>query len=478
MKLRGVFMNILKKLYSPEHIIPESERLGDLPSARSAYRDVFKLAWPAILEAIMLHLCGMVDTMMVGVVGTRAISAIGTSGPVRTLIIAFYSALSIATSAVIARRVGEGNRQEASETMRQSLVYSLIISLLVCIPGYVFTPQLMKLCGAPESLMSDSVAYVRIWLIGVPIWGLSIPILSALRAAGRPHLAVISTIIANLVNVFFNYLLIGGHWGFPRMGVRGAAAATMFCYIVQTGICFIITLRKDSPVILDIKSKFKFDSDIFLSLKVIFPAQLFSGFVSFAASTIQTRIINSIGSDDSFAAYQIILTLYGIFVSVAGGFAGASGTLVGQSLGRKRPDISVLYTRLCIVFAIAFSIFFVIFFSVFDEFVIGLYVPDRVAGKATFDAALTMLYMLIVSTPINVLHQVYWGTLQGAGDSKFLTFQTFFSLIMRTTLFYVFCLPLGFGVIGTLLAILVDDTFRVTMSHIRFKKGDWKGIRL
>ena len=471
-------MNILKKLYSPEHIVPESERLGELPSARSAYRDVFKLAWPAILEAILLHLCGMVDTMMVGVLGTHAISAIGTSAPVRTLIIAFYSALSIANSAVIARRVGEGNKQEASETMRQSLVYSIIISFFVCIIGYIFTPQLMKLCGAPDSLINDSVAYVRIWLIGVPIWGLSVPILSSFRAAGRPHLAVVSTIIANLVNVLFNYLLIGGHWGFPRMGVRGAAAATMFCYVVQAGICLVIALRKDSPVRLDIKSKFRFDSDIFLSLKVVFPAQLFSGFVSFVASTIQTRIINSIGSDDSFAAYQIIMTLYGIFVSVAGGFAGASGTLVGQSLGKRRPDISVLYTRLCIVFAIAFSIFFVIFFSVFDEFVIGLYVPDRVAGKETFDAALVMLYMLIVSTPINVMHQVYWGTLQGAGDSKFLTFQNFFSLIMRTTLFYVLCLPLGFGVIGTLLAILLDDTCRVTMSHFRFKKGEWKGIRL
>ena len=471
-------MNILKKFYSPEHIIPEGERLGELPSARSAYRDVFKLAWPAIFEAVMLHLCGMVDTMMVGVVGTKAISAIGTSSPVRTLIIAFYSALSIANAAVIARRVGENNKEEASETMRQSLVYSVIISLLVCIPGFIFTPELMELCGAPESLMDDAVAYVRIWLVGVPIWGLSVVINSAFRAAGRPHVPMIANIIANLVNVLFNYLLIGGNFGFPKMGVRGAAAATMFCYVVQTGIGLYLAFKKDAIVRLDLKKKFRFDPDIFYSLKVVFPAQLFSGFVGFIASTIQTRIINSIGSDDSFAAYQIIMTLYGIFVSVASGFAGASGTLVGQSLGRRRPDISILYTRLCIVFAILFSLFFVIFFSVFDEFVIGLYVPDKVAGKATFDAALTMLYMLIISTPINVMHQVYWGTLQGAGDSKFLTFQTFFSLVARTSLFYVLCSIPAIGIIGTLLAILIDDTMRVIMSHIRYKRGSWKYIRL
>ena len=471
-------MNILKKLYSPEHIIPVSEQLGELPSMQSACGDVFKLAFPAILEAIMLNLCGMVDTMMVGIVGTHAISAIGTSSPVRTLIIAFFSALSIANAAVIARRVGEGNKEEASETMRQSIVYSLIISFIVCIPAFIFTPQLMRLCGAPDSIIGDSVAYVRIWLIGVPIWGLSIPIISSFRAAGKPHIPMIATIIANLVNVLFNYLLIGGNFGFPKMGVRGAATATMFCYIVQLGLSLYLALKKDGIIHLDLKSKFRFDPDIFFSLKVVFPAQLFSGFVSFAASTIQTRIINSLGNDDSYAAYQIILTLYGIFISVASGFSGASGTLVGQSLGKRRPDLSVLYTRLCITLAILFSILFVLSFAIFDEFVIGLYVPDRIAGKATFDAAIIMLHILIISTPINVLHQVYWGTLQGAGDSKFLTFQNFFSLICRTTFFYILCKPLGFGVIGTLLAIILDDTCRVTMSHIRFRRGQWKNIRL
>lgn len=471
-------MNILKKLYSPEHIIPRGERLGELPSVQSACGDVFKMAWPAILEAIMLHLCGMVDTMMVGVVGTRAISAIGTSGPVRTLIIAFYSALSIANSAVIARRVGEGSKEEADETMRQSLVYSLIISLLVCVPGYIFTPQLMKLCGTPESIMNDAVGYVRIWLLGVPIWGLSVPMLSALRAAGRPHLAVISTIIANLVNVVFNYFLIGGNCGFPALGVRGAAAATMSCYVVQTAICLWICLRKSSAIYLNLRKKFRFDPDIFFSLKIVFPAQLLSGFVSFIASTIQTRIINSIGNDDAFAAYQIIMTLYGIFVSIAGGFAGASGTLVGQSLGRKRSDIARVYVRLCIILALVFSVVFIVFFTVFDEFVIGLYVPDRVAGAATFTASIIMLRILVISNPINVLHQVYWGTLQGAGDSKFLSFQTFFSLVCRTSLFYVFCSIPSIGIVGTLLAIVADDTIRVTMSHIRYKKGSWKYIRL
>ncbi len=471
-------MNILKKLYSPEHIIPEGERLGDLPSTRSAYRDVLKLAWPAIFESLMLQLCGTIDTMMVGIIGTRAISAVGTSSAIRALIVAFYSSLSVACSTVIARRIGAGNQEEANETMRQAMVYTLIISLFVCIPGYILTPRLLNLCRTPDSILSDAIAYVRTWLFGVPVWGVTIPVSAAYCASGKPHLPMISTIIANLVNIFFNYALIGGNFGFPALGVRGAAAATMSCYVVQSGIFFFFILRKKNDIRLELKKKFRFDPDIFLSLKLIFPAQLLSAFVAFAAETIQTRVINSIGNGDSFAAYQIIITLYSVFISVASGFSVASGTLIGQSLGKKRPDISLLYTRLCIVLAILFSVLFVTVFAVFDEAIIGLYISDKVAGKATFDAALVMLHLLIITTPINVLHQVYWGTLQGAGDAKFLTFQTTFSLICRTTCFYLFCLWLGFGVVGTFIAILVDDTLRVTMSHIRFKRGEWKYIRL
>ena len=478
MTVRCFSMNILKKLYSPEYIIPHSERLGELPSARSACRDVFKLAWPALFEAVILQSCSMLDTMMVGAVGTKAISAVGVSSPIRTLITAFYYALSIATGTVIARRVGEKNKGDTSETLRQSLVYSLIISLIICIPAFIFTPELMRLCGTPESIMGDAVAYVRIWFLGVPVWGLSVLANYSFRAAGRPHIPMIANISAIIVNTIFNYLLIGGNLGFPALGVRGAATATIFCYIVQASIVLSCTLSKNSAVHLDLKSKFRFDPEIFISLKVVFPAQLISSFVIFTANTIQTRIINSLGNDDSFAAYQIIITISAFFTSVAAGFAEASGTLVGQSLGRKRSDISIVYTRICILFAILFSIFFVLFFSVFDEFTIGLFVPDRVAGKTTFDAALTMLYMLIISMPVNVLHQIYWGSLQGAGDSKFLTFQNFFSLVTRTTLFYLLCLQFGFGIIGTLLAILIDDTCRMTMSHFRFKRGEWKGIKL
>lgn len=471
-------MNILKKLYSPHHIIPEPERLGELPPGRAACRDVFNLALPTIFECVMVTLCGMVDTMMVGVIGTAAISAIGISNAPRILMTSIFGSLSIANSSVIARRIGEGSRDRASQTMKQSILYALVLLVIVCSIGFIFTPHMLKLGGAPESLLPDALAYMRIWLFGLPIWALGTPISSSFRAAGKPKIPVFANIVANLVNVLFNHLLIEGKLGFPALGVRGAAIATLLCYAVQTTILYCAALKKDSVLHLDLKSKFKFDPEIFSSIKVVFPAQTFSGFVVFAQNTTQTYIINSIGRDDTFAAWQIFVTLYSVLISIAEGFSVASATLVGQSLGRRRPDISIVYTRLCITLSLFFSLLFGALFGVFDEFIIGLYVPDRIAGKATFDAALTMLHLLILTIPINVLLQVFWGTLQGSGDAKFITFLTFFSFTCRTCLFYLFCLKLGIGVVGTVLAVIADDSARTLMLFLRYKRGNWKYIRL
>ncbi len=439
---------------------------------------VLKMAWPAILQGVVLHLCSMVDTMMVGVVGTAAITAVGISSVPCQLITAFYTALTVSTSVIVARRIGEGDRKGASDTLKQIAFYSLILSVLVCIAGFFFAPHLMRLCGAPQSILPDTVAYFRIWVMGVPFYGLSNIFTSAFSAAGKPQITMFASIVSNLVNVLFNFLLIGGRFGFPALGVRGAAIATFLCYIVSLSLVLCYSLRKKSVLRLELKGIIHFEPAIFRSVWMIAPPQLLSGLVWFVSSTIQTRIINSLGSDTSFAAYQIIMSLYGIFISVAGGFSTASGILVGQNIGRKRTDLSRVYIRLCVGLCCLFSLVFVIFFAFFDEFTISLYIRDPVADKATYDAALLMLRILVLSTPATVLLQVFWGALQGAGDVKFTSALMFFSFACRTVCFYFFCNIPAIGVVGTLLGILTDDLCRTLMCYLRYRTGGWMKIKL
>lgn len=471
-------MQLIQRLYTPSLMIRKDEQMGPMPSAREAVGTTLKMAWPAIFQGVVLHLCSMVDTMMVGVVGTKAITAVGISTVPCQLINAFYGALTVCTSVIVARRIGEGDRKGASNTLKQIAFYSLLLSAVVCAAGFFFAPHLMRLCSAPRSILPDAVAYFRIWVMGVPFYGISNIFTAAFSAAGRPKITMVASITSNLVNVLFNYLLIGGRLGFPALGVRGAAIATFLCYIVSLFIAVACSLRKKSVLRLEWKSGIRFDRSVFRSVGKIAPPQLLSGLVWFASSTIQSRIINSLGSDTSFAAYQIIMSLYGIFISVAGGFSTASGILVGQSIGQRRTDLSKVYIRLCVGLCCLFSLVFAIFFAFFDEFTIRLYIQDPVADAATYTAALTMLKILVLSTPATVLLQVFWGALQGAGDVKFTSALMFFSFACRTICFYLFCNIPAIGVVGTLLGILTDDLCRTVMCYLRYRGGRWKSIAL
>lgn len=471
-------MDIIGKLYKPSMMVKKAEQMGPMPSAREAMGLVLKMAWPAIFQGIVLHLCGMVDTMMVGEVGTEAITAVGISGVPRQLITAFYSALTVSASTIIARRIGEGKPKGANDTLKQISLYCLILSVVLCTAGFFFAPHLMLLCGSPKSILPDAVAYFRIWLMGVPLFGVSSVFTAAFSAAGKPKVTMVASITSNLVNIIFNYLLIGGRFGFPALGVQGAAVATSLCYIVSFFIALGYSMQRKSVLRPEFSNGLRFDKAIFRLVMMIAPAQLLSGLMWFVSATIQSRIINSLGSDTSFAAYQIILSLYGIFISVAGGFSTAAGILIGQSLGKRRPDISKVYIRLCVLLSCLFSLVFVVFFAFFDEFTIGLYVRDPLADADTFKAALIMLRILVLSTPATVLLQVFWGALQGAGDVKFTSAMMLFSLVCRTVCFYIFCNIPAIGVVGTLLGILTDDLCRTILCYLRYRGGRWKEIKL
>ena len=470
-------------------VTPELKVTNKLPkgvTSKELYKDIILIAWPSFVELLLTQLTSMVDMMMVGGIGGEAnpqlgvdaLTAVGLTTQPKFLLMTAFVAMNTGVTALIARYKGQGDKEKANLVLRQGMMLTFLSTLILSVLGVIFAePMIIFMGGKGDFIIHQATVYLQIQLAGFATVALTSTITAALRAVGDSRTCMVYNLIANVVNVIFNWLLIGGNLGFPELGVAGASIATVIGQLVAFVIALCVILHGNSFLKLEPKKGFKPNKSTLSNITAIGLPAAAEQLLMRAGMVIFAKTVASL-STTSFATHQVCMNIQALSFMTGQAFAVSATSLVGQSLGRRRPDISILYTRLCITLAIVFSLFFVIFFTVFDEFVIGLYVPDRIAGKTTFDAALTMLYILIASTPINVMHQVYWGTLQGAGDSRFLTFQTFFSLICRTVLFYVLCLPLGFGIVGTLVAIIVDDTIRVTMSHIRFRRGEWKYIRL
>ena len=224
--MRGIF-NLYLNFFKPEKLIGNFRPEGDLPTRREIVKRTITIAWPAVLESFLIALVAFVDNIMVSGLGTYAITAVGLTTQPKFLAFAFLIALNVATSALVARRRGEGDQLAANRVLKQVLVIMLVMVAVLTVIFTTFARQLILFMGAKPDTVEHATAYFRI-VMGFSIFQLtSMTINAAQRGTGNTKIAMRTNMISNGVNIVFNYLLIEGHFGFPALCVRGAAIATV-----------------------------------------------------------------------------------------------------------------------------------------------------------------------------------------------------------------------------------------------------------
>ena len=278
-------------LFSPEKLIKPEKRLGDLPSSKELYGGFLKLAWPTMLESAVTAMTSFVDTMMVGTLSTAAISAVGLTGQPRLLIFAFFFSINAGITAVVSRKKGQGDRDGANAAMHTGLLLCLAMAIIA------FTVE--------------ARVYFLITVAGVCINAFGMAINAAQRACSNTKIAFRTTLIANSVNVVFNYLLINGHFFFPRLEVRGAAIATLLGNICACTVSVMSVLKRDGYLKLSF-ARLKQISVRYMGMigRVSMGTgleQLFlrTGMFMFA------KVVAELGTDE-FATHQICMTLISI----------------------------------------------------------------------------------------------------------------------------------------------------------------------
>ena len=226
------------------------------------------MAWPAVIESLFSALTSFVDTLMVSALGANAVAAVGLISQPRLMGLALFLALGVASSAVIARRYGEGRRDSANTTLLTTILFSSVAAVIVTLVFVFGADGIIRFCGSSESTHEMSVQYLKIVMGGISFQCMQMVINSSQRGAGNTRITMITNLIANSLNVVFNYLLIGGKFGFPALGVRGAAIATVLGYAVSFTISVASLFRKEQflSVYYIIREKIRPSWEAFLSL--------------------------------------------------------------------------------------------------------------------------------------------------------------------------------------------------------------------
>ncbi len=448
--------------------------LGDLPPDREIIKTTLTIAWPSVLESFFVSLAGMMDTIMVSSLGSYAIAAVGLTNQPKFLGLALFLSLNVAVSAVVARRRGEGDREGANRVVRMALLITVLLTAVVSVVFVLFADPIVALAGSQPDTHEYAVEYLRIIMGGIGFSTISLVLNAAQRGAGNTRIAMTTNLVSNVVNICFNYLLIGGHFGFPALGVRGAAIATVIGTICACVMSILSVLHKDGFVYLRAVKKWVADRMNVRSILNVWSSSLVEQVCLRIGFLLFSIIVARLGTTE-MAAHQIGMNMMSMSFSFGDGLSVAAVTLIGQSLGRKRPDMAKIYGNVCQKVGLLCAVVVSSVYTLFGRQIFRLYTDET----AILDYGVIILNILSVMLFLQILQVVQFGCLRGAGDTRFTAMVSLISVtFVRPFLSWVLCYPLGIGLIGAWLGTFGDQAVRFVMSFIRFHKGKWTKLKL
>lgn len=433
----------------------------------SMRKAIFMLAVPMILEMCMESVFAVVDIFFVGKLGANATATVGLTESVLTLVYSVAIGISMAATAMVARRVGEKNQEAASEAGVQSLLLAISISIVISIVGLFYASDILQLMGATSGIIEEGATYTRITLTANIVIMLLFLINGIFRGAGNAAIAMRSLWLANICNIILCPICI--HY----FGLTGAAMATTTGRSI--GVCYqLYYLFKGKGIIKITIKRFVPVWDVLKSLTSIASTATLQFLIGSASWVFLARMIAGFGSE-AMAGYTISIRLIIFFLMPAWGMSNAAATLVGQNLGAKQPEraeASVWKTaKYNAVFMGTVSLLFIIA----APFFVAL-MNDTPAVVKTGSLALRVISCGYLFYGIGM---VMINAFNGAGDSKTPSWINFFWFwIFQIPLAYLLANTFQIGELGIFLAIVIAETGIAITGMILFKKGKWKQVAI
>jgi putative MATE family efflux protein len=440
-------------------------------------RDVARIALPSLVELILTHLASMVDLMMVGRLGPWALAAVGLATQPKFLAMMLLMAMNVGATALIARHRGAGNREKADLALRQALLLAFAGGLASSLLGYVFAEDLIRFMGAPDAVaLEGGTVYFRWQCVGLPGLALTGAATAALRGVGNSRAAMIYNGIANIVNVLGNYLLIYGNFGFPRWEVMGASLATIIGQFVALFLAMAALLGGKNYIRLRCSDSFTPDRETLASLLRIGLPALAEQALMRAGMIAYTKIVTSLGTT-LYATHLACMNIQGMAFMIGQAFAVSAASLVGQSLGKRRPDMAGHYSSRASRMGMALSLLLALSFVVFGRPIMALYVGDVPDRSLIIETGARIMRMVALMLPLQSTQFILAGSLRGAGDTRSIAFITFITaLLIRPAVAGVAVKILRWGLAGAWIALIVDQAFRSLLVLLRYRTGKWKTV--
>ena len=439
-------------------------------------KETINIAWPAVVESFFIAFVGLVDSYMVSGLGSNAVAAIGLTTQPKFLGLSMFFAINVSLSALVARRRGEDRKEEANRILVSGVLLILIAAVIISTALVAFAGDVIRLCGSNADTHDLATVYFKIVMGGMIFNCIQMGINSAQRGAGNTKITMRTNLASNTVNVIFNYLLIGGKFGFPALGVRGAALATVLGTVVASVMSVMSLFKKGCFVSIPfiVKNKILPSLSAFKSL-VRVGYSIFFEQILMRVGFMATSIMAAKMGTAAMAAHQVGMNIMGLSFSFGDGLQATAVALIGRSLGERDDALAKAYGRTCRKLGLIISIVLACVYFFGGHAIMSAFFeePEIVA------IGVDITRIIIVVVIFQISQVIYMGCLRGAGDTGYTALASIVSVtVIRTVFSYVCGYALGFGINGVWMGILADQVSRFIFGSVRFKQGRWTNIQI
>lgn len=460
------------------------ERLAEAKSNPAVLRRmVFWLALPAVGEQVLNNIVGLTDQYLVGnlepAVAARlgydqaaALTAVGLGNMIVWIATTLFMTVAIGATAIVARRIGEGEDEKAHHALRQALLISFVVGSISMVLAFAFAEPLMGLLGANAEVAVAGGQYLRILSLSFIPSAFMFAGTAALRGAGDTRTPLYLMSVVNLLNVFVSWLLVNGRLGFVGMGVEGSAIGSALARTLA-GV-LLVALFMAGRMRLKISRDWGVDWEVMRSILKIGLPSAGERFIFQAALIVMARLITALGTA-AYAAHTLTVMIGSTSFLPGFGFGIAGTTFVGQYLGAKEPDLAewagweawrqgiVMVTAIGLIIAAWPATIISFFTSDLDVIAYGS-ITLRIQGFGQFFLGTSFILV---------------GCLRGAGDTTWpLWMRAFTTWVVRIPLVLSVLWFTDWGLTGIWMAMFCDFVMQGTLSAWRFRGGKWKLIQV
>lgn len=444
----------------------------DLTQA-SIKKAIFLLAVPMILEMSMESIFALVDIFYVSQVSTNAVATIGLTESVITLVYALAVGLSMAATAIVARRIGEKDPEGAKRVTVQVIFLGILVSSIVSVIGILFPKEILGLMGGEQSLIDEGYRYTQILIGGNFTIVLLFLINAVYRGAGNASMAMWTLILSNGINIVLDPIFIFGWGPIPEYGVAGAAIATTIGRGTAVLFQLYILFYGSTRIRLALKD-FVVNIGVMINLIRVSLGGIGQFIIGTSSWIFLMRIISEFGSE-VLAGYTIAIRVIMFTMMPAWGLSNAAATLVGQNLGANQPERAETSVWKTAKYNAFFMVAVSVIYLLFAKSIIGWFSVDPEVLKygALSLQIVTIAYFLFAYGMTVTM------AFNGAGDTKTPTIINFFCFwVFQLPFAYFTSLVLDWGPIGVFVAIALAESLIAVIAIVWFKKGKWKMIKV